>query len=191
MLIITLMGNWQMIVWGLILGMILLGTANKWRYAWALLTSVSVGILFTELMKQFMGRPRPPIINSIITEKSLSFPSGHSYFAIVFYGLVTYFWVKHFKNQKVKIGVGILGIGLCLLIGISRIYLGVHWATDVMAGFASSTAWLLMAIAYLEYKNKFLEEKSGRFSNRLIWQGFWLFTLLWLSGLGLLFWAKR
>jgi len=188
---ITLTANYQIIGWGLFLGVVLLGAANKWRYAWAMLISVCVGILFTELTKMFIGRPRPPIENALMVENGMSFPSGHSYFAIVFYGLITYFWIKHFKDKKIKIIILILGSGLCFLIGLSRIYLGVHWTTDVFAGFMSSLAWLLVTILYLEYKNRYLERGSNRFSKKMIWIGFWLFTWLWLSGLGWLFWVEK
>lgn len=184
MLMFTLLGNWQMIGWGLLLGMLLLGVANKWRNAWTLLISVSVGILFTELAKLFFGRMRPPVDSALIMEKSLSFPSGHSYFAIVFYGLITYFWIKYFKSYKVKVIIGILGMGLCLLIGVSRIYLGVHWITDVLAGFSSSLAWLFLTIGYLEYQAKSFHPEINKTNNKLVWRGFWLFTILWISGLG-------
>jgi undecaprenyl-diphosphatase len=187
MMLVTLTANWQIIFWGLILGVILLGLAEKWRYAWAMLISVSTGILFTELTKMFIARPRPPVENAIIVEKGMAFPSGHSYFAIVFYGLITYFWVKHFRSKWMKVIVGILGAGLCLLIGISRIYLGVHWTTDVLAGFASSLAWLILTILYLEYKNKYFASEYKDFNHKLVWRGFWLFTGLWLAGIGVLF----
>lgn len=191
MRLVTLTANWQIIIWGLVLGVILLGIANKWRYAWAMQISVFVGILFTELTKSFVARPRPPVMDALVTERGMSFPSGHSYFAIVFYGLITYFWVKHFQKKYLKIIIGVLGVGLCLLIGISRIYLGVHWTTDVLAGFSSSLAWLVLTILYLEYKDKYIKEGTSKFSHKTIWRGFWLFTELWLMGLGVLFLAQK
>lgn len=187
MLFITLMANYQIITGALILGIILLGLAKKWRYAWALITSVMVGILFTELTKILFARPRPPLQNALIPTDGFSFPSGHSYFAIVFYGLITYFWVKHFNNKVVKIVIGILGIGLGLMIGFSRIYLGVHWTTDVLAGLASSGIWWLLIVGYIEYQNKYFATEYKRFNHKLVWRGFWLFTLVWLGGIIILF----
>lgn len=188
---ITLTANWQIIVWATVLATTLLAMAKKERYMMAIILSVSVGLLFTEGMKTIVSRPRPPIENALILQGGYAYPSGHSYFAMVFYGLITYFWVRHFRDWRIKIIIGMLGVGFGVMIGISRIYLGVHWATDVLAGMTASGAWLAVIISYIEYRNKFFAKDYKKFNRKLVWRGFWIFTLLWLSGVGWLFWAQK
>jgi len=72
---------------------------------------------------------------------------------------MTYFWVRHFRQKWAKIGMFILGAGFILLLAVSRIYLGVHWTTDVVAGLSLSVAWLTVTVAYIEYKRRFFQRR--------------------------------
>lgn len=188
MLLVTLTGNWQMIVWGSLLGAILLIIAQKRRYLVAMLISNVSAILFINLAKNLIGRVRPPVENALILEHGFAFPSGHSYFAVAFYGLLTYFWVRHFHQKWARIGVFILGSTFILLLGISRIYLGVHWTTDVAAALSLSAAFLAVIVAYIEYKRKFFKEEYREVNRKLLWRNFGIFVGLWLIGL---FWLYQ
>lgn len=95
------------------------------------------------LLKNIVERPRPEGYR-LITETGYSFPSGHSMVSAAFYGLIIYFIWKNVKNKKLKyISCILLGL-LIAFIGISRIYLGVHYASDVIGGFAISIAYLII-----------------------------------------------
>ena len=188
MLLVTLTGNWQMIVWGSLLGAILLIIAQKRRYLMAMILSNVSAMLFVSVVKNLIGRVRPPVENALILENGFAFPSGHSYFAVSFYGLLTYFWVRHFHQKWARIGVFILGFGFILLLGVSRIYLGVHWTTDVVAAFSLSVAWLAVIVAYVEYKRKFFKEESREVNRKLLWRNFGIFVGFWLLGL---FWLYQ
>lgn len=95
------------------------------------------------LLKNIVERPRPEGYR-LITETGYSFPSGHSMVSAAFYGLIIYFIWKNVKNKKLKyISCALLGL-LIAFIGISRIYLGVHYASDVLGGFAISIAYLII-----------------------------------------------
>ena len=188
MLLITLTGNWQMIVWGSLLGAILLIIAQKRRYLMAMILSNVSAMLFVSVVKNLIGRVRPPVENALILENGFALPSGHSYFAVAFYGLLTYFWVRHFHQKWARIGVFILGFGFILMLGVSRIYLGVHWTTDVVAAFSLSVAWLAVIVAYVEYKRKFFKEEYREVNRKLLWRNFGIFAGLWLLGL---FWLYQ
>lgn len=109
-----------------------------------LLNLVSVGWL-NYILKVMVKRPRPEEFR-IVEETGYSFPSGHSMASMAFYGLIIYFVLKYMENKKAKISmVTILSI-LILAIGISRIYLGVHYASDVLAGFIFSITYLIIYI---------------------------------------------
>lgn len=108
------------------------------------LNLISIAFL-NQILKRIIQRPRPEGFR-LIEEKGYSFPSGHSMVSMAFYGLIIYFIYKYVKNKKVKTTIcAILSI-LIILIGISRIYLGVHYASDVIAGFLISISYLIIYI---------------------------------------------
>ena len=106
-------------------------------------SNLVIATILNQLLKYIIQRPRPDGYRLII-ESGYSFPSGHSMVSMAFYGLIIYLIWKMLKNKKIKhISCGILGI-LIPLIGFSRIYLGVHYASDVIGGFAISIVYLLL-----------------------------------------------
>lgn len=107
------------------------------------------------IIKNFIRRDRPDKINWLITESNFSFPSGHSMMATVFYGFLTYLLHRSKLNKSVKIIILIMVLFLILLIGISRIYLGVHYTSDVIGGFLWGST-LLILIIVLTKKGKLL-----------------------------------
>ena len=187
MFLITLTGNWQMIALGSLLSVILLVAAKKRRYLLALLLSNFSALTFIELSKNIIGRTRPPVENALILEHGFAFPSGHSYFAVAFYGLLTYFWVRHFHHKLEKIAVFLLGSSFILLLALSRIYLGVHWSTDVIAGLSSSVTFLAIIVAYIEFRRRYFVEEYRQFNKRNVWAGFGMFAFVWVAGLAWLY----
>lgn len=108
------------------------------------LNLASIGLL-NYILKNIIQRPRPEGFR-LVEESGYSFPSGHSMASMAFYGLIIYFVFKNVKNKAVRnIICTILSI-LIVLIGISRIYLGVHYASDVIAGFLVSIVYLVVYI---------------------------------------------
>lgn len=107
-----------------------------------------------QLFKRILQRPRPTEYR-IIQETGYSFPSGHSMISMAFYGYLICLIYKHVKNKCIKwISISLLSILICL-IGISRIYLGVHYTSDVLGGFLISISYLVI---YISAVNKFLME---------------------------------
>lgn len=102
---------------------------------------ISASINFT--LKNILQRERPTEFR-LIDEKGYSFPSGHSMVSMAFYGFLIYLIYKYVKNKKIKYA-SIFGLTLLIvLIGISRIYLGVHYTSDVIAGFLISISYLIL-----------------------------------------------
>lgn len=99
--------------------------------------------LLQYILKPLIGRSRPVGIN-LVNESSLSFPSGHSLTAMAFYGYIIYLIYKSKLKYK-KLYIILLGL-LILLIGLSRIYLGAHYTTDVLGGFTFSLFYLIIFI---------------------------------------------
>ena len=95
-----------------------------------------------QTLKSLLQRPRPTGFR-IINETGYSFPSGHSMISMAFYGFLIYLIYKNVKNKCLKFTLIISLFILMLSIGLSRIYLGVHYTSDVFAGFLLSIAYLI------------------------------------------------
>lgn len=111
--------------------------------------------IINNLIKVIIARPRPEI-NKLVTETGYSFPSGHSITSMVFYGYLVYLTYKYINNKKIKIPLIIFLILLIPTIGLSRIYLGVHYASDVLCGFLLGTIYLIL---FISISKKYLERK--------------------------------
>ncbi len=97
------------------------------------------------ILKHIMQRPRPEGYR-LVAEKGYSFPSGHSMIGIAFYGFLIYLIHKNIKNKALKIILTVILAIIILSIGISRIYLGVHYTSDVLAGFLTGLAFLILFV---------------------------------------------
>ena len=112
--------------------------------------------VLNQLLKRILQRPRPTEFR-IIEETGYSFPSGHSMVSMAFYGYLIYLIYKYVENRYVKwISIVLLSILICS-IGVSRIYLGVHYTSDVLGGFLVSISYLILFISTV---NKFFIEKD-------------------------------
>ena len=96
-----------------------------------------------QILKNIIQRPRP-IEHRIIDEAGYSFPSGHSMVSMAFYGFLIYLIYKNIENKNIKWTLCTILSLLILFIGISRIYLGVHYVSDVIGGFCLSIAYLIV-----------------------------------------------
>ena len=111
-------------------------------------------------MKYIFQRPRPDIALRLIEESGYSFPSGHSMNCLVSYGILAYLLLRYCENRKLA---KLLSVGLCLiviLIGLSRVYVGVHFPTDVIGGWSLGIA-VLVAMMYAFEKFDGRYEKLG------------------------------
>ncbi|MGZ5220343.1 MAG: phosphatase PAP2 family protein [Chitinophagaceae bacterium] len=109
-------------------------------------------------LKNLFGRPRPNV-PLIFKADGLSFPSGHALFSITFYGLLVYIIYKSLEEKWLKWALIVFLSILIFIIGFSRVYLRVHYATDVIAGFCVGFLWLVFAIWMLNRMEKFSRKK--------------------------------
>lgn len=130
----------------IILAIVLLISIKDKKIGILIWLNLAITTLLNQIFKFIVQRPRP-IGFRIIDEKGYSFPSGHSMVSMAFYGFLIYIIYKKVKNKYLKWGlISILGI-LVISIGISRIYLGVHYTSDVLAGFLISISYLIIFIS--------------------------------------------
>ena len=111
--------------------------------------------LINQILKYTFQRTRP--IDQIVIEKGYSFPSGHSMISMAFYGYFIYLIYKYVKSKKLKWILIVMLEFLIISIGISRIYLGVHYTSDVISGFLFSIAYLII---FTSFVNKYLDDNK-------------------------------
>lgn len=113
------------------------------------LLSVGGSEIWNIIIKNWMQRQRPNT-HRLIEISGFSFPSGHSMAAFALYGTLTYLLWRHIPALAGRIAMIVIGVALTLLIGISRIYLGVHYPSDVFGGYLASATWLMLSIYIFE-----------------------------------------
>lgn len=113
------------------------------------LLSVGGSEIWNIIIKHWMQRQRPNT-HRLIEISGFSFPSGHSMAAFALYGTLTYLLWRHIPALAGRIAMIVIGVALTLLIGISRIYLGVHYPSDVFGGYLASATWLMLSIYIFE-----------------------------------------
>lgn len=124
------------------------------KYRWFIAGNVVVTTLVNQIVKHIIRRPRPSVLR-LVNESGYSFPSGHSMVSVALYGIIVYTIYKNVQNKYVKwISIVLLSL-LVLLIGFSRIYVGVHYFTDVVGGF---TLGLVVLIIYIVIYDKVKEK---------------------------------
>lgn len=126
---------------------------RKWRTAlWYGLTALFGAYLLNGFVKEFYQRLRPDQIEPLVEIGGFSFPSGHAMGSVIVYGGILFLVIRSVRSHGVKWFFGIFTGLLILVIGLSRIYLAVHFPSDVMGGFSLGFAWLCLSIAFFGLK---------------------------------------
>lgn len=118
---------------------------RNWEFILQLMAVVILAGLSNMVLKEVIERPRPTIDHLVMVE-SLSYPSGHSMSAMAFYGFLTYLLFHIKMRKRLRAFLSILFVSLIGLIGLSRIYLGVHFPSDVLGGFIAGLIWLAFCV---------------------------------------------
>lgn len=114
---------------------------------------VAVGV--SQLMKLIFGRLRPEEAFRLVVENGFSFPSGHTFVATLMYGLAGYLLVRTIGSRAWQWVAGVGALLLILLVGFSRIYLGVHFPSDVLASMAFASAFLVLIVTAIEINHRY------------------------------------
>lgn len=149
MLEVTSLGNGAVLVLLVIVASVFLWlTDHRWSVS-LLLIGVLGGQFLNGVLKEAFDRPRPSIIEWGDSVTSMSFPSGHAMSAVIVYGTVAYLVARLEPTPLLRRVTWLVAILLITAIGVSRVYLGVHYPSDVLAGFLAGTAWLLFVASAL------------------------------------------
>lgn len=126
---------------------------HRWKLSLQATIVLLSAFLLNVAIKHLISRPRPLEELRLVVAHSYSFPSGHSMSAIAFYGFLIYLTYKHVTNALLKVLLILVQVLLILSIGLSRVYLGVHFPTDVLAGFIAGLVWLIICIVVFNFIN--------------------------------------
>ncbi|MGB3633815.1 MAG: bifunctional DedA family/phosphatase PAP2 family protein [Rubrobacteraceae bacterium] len=149
-LVITALGSIETVA---LFGLLVAGffaMYRRWLHAWGWLLALGGSVVLNFLLKQLFERQRPSFVDPLLIETSYSFPSGHAMISLVLYGMMAYFAILAVKSWRARTTVVFAATLLVLLIGFSRMYLGVHYFSDVVAGFAAGGVWLSACITGME-----------------------------------------
>jgi membrane-associated phospholipid phosphatase len=144
MLFITALGDPGTVITVFISTIVWLGMKRRYTDAIGFLIICTGGVLINQVMKLFFAKPRPELWTRLISETSFSFPSGHAVGSMVVYGFIGYILAREFPvyQRYIYAAASILIIA----VGFSRLYLGVHYPTDIIAGYGVGILWLITCL---------------------------------------------
>jgi len=142
---ITAIGGYPLVTLSVAAVIGLLLVTKRYGPALYVFLSVTSGALVSTLMKLYFERPRPDLVEHLDMVHTPSFPSGHALITTVAYLTLAALVMRFFEDWRVRAYVLFVAVFVALIVGISRIYLGVHWPTDVAAGWALGTAWACLS----------------------------------------------
>lgn len=135
------------------------------QQAWLLIATVAGSIILNSVLKHVFKRERPEIYR-IADAGGFSFPSGHAMMAFALYGILAFIFWYHVKRTGNRILLVLFAAFMILMIGMSRIYLGVHYPSDIVGGYAASGFWMIITIVIYTYFVNKCEKGNDRSTSR-------------------------
>lgn len=149
MLFLTMIGSFPVLAILILAVASVLVWARRGKLATRLVLAAGSGMAAANLLKMVVGRARPEVVPHWIEVSSLSYPSGHTSNSSIAYFLITMVAIDAVDRTEKRRAIGAAATVLVILIGISRVYLGVHWPTDVQAGWVFGSAWVALVAPLL------------------------------------------
>lgn len=151
---ITMIANPVVLIAGVIIASLWLVKRGEKTDAVLVLVTVGGGGMINLLLKLLFSRPRPSFIDMFYQEVGFSFPSGHAMLSVLFFGVIAYLFWRPLHTARRRLAVGIAASVIALVVGISRLVLGVHFLSDVLAGWAAGIVWLSACITAREVSRR-------------------------------------
>lgn len=154
---ITALGGYTLIILALAAVTGLLVVTRRYGPALYAVLSVGSGALVSQGLKQYYERPRPDLAAHLDSVHTASFPSGHALVVTVAYLTLAALVIRFFDDLRVRLYVLFVAIFVSVMVGVTRVYLGVHWPSDVAAGWALGAAWASLSwlvVAALQYSRR-------------------------------------
>lgn len=140
---LTALGGYPIVTTIAVLVVGYLALLRRWGMILLVVISLAGGTILNTVLKDTFDRPRPDLVAHLVEFETASFPSGHAMLSAVAYLTIGALLAQVQPRRRMKIYVFVAAVLLTLLIGFSRVYLGVHWPTDVLAGWCIGAAWAM------------------------------------------------
>lgn len=157
---ITALGGYPIIILVTILGATILLLLRRRVAALFLVAALGSGSLVSTLLKQVFSRPRPDLVDHMDRVFTSSFPSAHAMVSTVFWLTLGAIAVRFVKGHNLRLFIIVSAAGIAGLVGISRVYLGVHWPTDVFAGWCMGMFWAALCWLVARYFERHTEPQT-------------------------------
>jgi undecaprenyl-diphosphatase len=141
---ITGLGSWTIVTIVTVAAVGFLAMQGRGATAWLLVGAIGGGTLLNNLLKYFFGRARPDLVVHAVETQTTSFPSGHAMLSAIAYLTLGALLARTQKQPAARAYIIAASVLVTVLVGISRVYLGVHWPSDVIAGWCVGAAWALI-----------------------------------------------
>jgi undecaprenyl-diphosphatase len=141
---ISALGSGAVTTLVVIIATLFFALAGRWRYAIFMVACAAGTAICMSLLKGLYERPRPTVVTQLDPPGGLSFPSGHSMISAALYVTLGVLIARALPTRRLRVFAVATGAFLTMIIGLSRLYLGVHYPTDVLAGWTAGGAWALL-----------------------------------------------
>ena len=141
---------------------IALALRNRWRWAAFLVVTAAGGGLLNHALKEVFARTRPDAAAALWRSTSYAFPSGHAMGSFVVFGALVYLVMRAASSWRVRSAAVALALCLVGVISLSRLYLGVHWFSDIVAGVSAGVVWLATTTAAYEVNRRMRQLRGAR-----------------------------
>lgn len=156
---LTYLGNWETISTLCVVFLVLPQT--RFRFGLPLSGAAIIASLVQKILKLSFHRARPDLALHLISQGGYSFPSGHSFTVLIYYGMLLWLCRKYIRNRTAANLITAFFICLITVIGFSRIYLGVHYPTDVLGGWSMGLCLLMILTSCVEYLRRGRDSEGG------------------------------
>lgn len=141
---VTALGSSTVLTFIVLVAATFLGLAGRLRTAFLVVGASLLGSVAVETIRTFIARPRPLLTGQLMEVNSHSFPSGHAAISAIVYLTLATLLFPVLPNRRIRAFVLIVALSLTVSVGLSRMYLGVHWPSDVLAGWAFGGVWAML-----------------------------------------------
>lgn len=156
---VTALGSSTVLTFIVVVAAIFLGLAGRLRTALLVVSASFLGSVMVETIRAFIARPRPLLTGQLMEVNSPSFPSGHAAISAIVYLTLATLLFPVLPDRRIRAFVLIVAMVLTISVGVSRLYLGVHWPSDVLAGWAFGGVW---AMLWWRIELELLSRAAGR-----------------------------
>jgi undecaprenyl-diphosphatase len=112
-------------------------------------------------LKSIFARARPDLTTALVSARSYSFPSGHAMASFIIFGALAYIALRQPWSWAARSAALAIALTVVVLVGVSRVYLGVHWASDIAGGWSAGSVWLASAVVAFEMLLRIRQRRGG------------------------------